>query len=288
MEQVGSRAVIHPVGTMLDAVRMRTHSPPPAGWEWNPDVVMGDGATAADLAIAKVFSDGQPLPDILGAEGALREFSTRTLLPLCSCGATYSVRLRWRVNALRNLAQVLKLLRRLLLQLTWNGVVSPCQMIRLLIGLTRSLFASTWSGACTLRRSTRGLTVVVVAKWLLSACHQQLFVNWIKIDPIHILMSMSSRSPSTKSSPRLSVPYSPARIMCFHQLCPTLNLPHPSLMMWLPPPPSSPHAHHPTSSLRSQVVFGHNVAGDITRVQNDHLPAASFKGVFCVMLALSP
>jgi hypothetical protein len=59
-------------------------------------------------------------------------------------------------------------------------------------------------------------------------------------------------------------------------------------MMWLPPPPSPPHAHHPTSSLRSQVVFGHNVAGDITRVQNDHLPAASFKGVFCVMLALSP
>ena len=70
VEQVGSRAVIHPVGTTHDAVRMRTHSPPPAGWEWNPDVVMGDGATAADLAIAKVFSDGQPLPDILGAEGA--------------------------------------------------------------------------------------------------------------------------------------------------------------------------------------------------------------------------
>jgi hypothetical protein len=75
VEQVSSRAVMRPVGTISDAVRMRTHSPPPAGWKWNPDVVMGDGATAADLAIAKVFSDGQPLPDILGAEGASREFS---------------------------------------------------------------------------------------------------------------------------------------------------------------------------------------------------------------------
>ena len=64
-DQVGSRAVIHPVGTMLDAKRLRTHSPPPMGWKWTPDVVMSDGATAADLAIAKVFSDGLPLPDIL-------------------------------------------------------------------------------------------------------------------------------------------------------------------------------------------------------------------------------
>ena len=86
------RAIILPAGTMHDAKRLRTHNPPPLGWVWTPDVVMGDdsdGATAADLAIAKVFSYGLPLPDILGAEGALREFfSARTLLPLCSCGAT--------------------------------------------------------------------------------------------------------------------------------------------------------------------------------------------------------
>ena len=28
-EPVGARVVIHPAGTMLDAIRMRTHSPPP-------------------------------------------------------------------------------------------------------------------------------------------------------------------------------------------------------------------------------------------------------------------
>ena len=140
-EQVGARAVILPAGTILDAKRLRTHSPPPLGWKWTPDVVMGDGATAADLAVAKVFSDGLPLPDILGAEGALREFSARTLLPLCSCGATSSVCLRLRKDALRIIAQVLSLLRRLLLQLTWNGVVSTCQMIRLMNGLTKSPFA---------------------------------------------------------------------------------------------------------------------------------------------------
>ena len=41
--------------------------------------------------------------------------------------------------------------------------------------------------------------------------------------------------------------------------------------------------------LPSQVVFGHQlVAGDITRLQNDHLPAATFKVVFCIMSTPSP
>ena len=57
---VGARAVINPLGTLHGAVQMRTHTHPPVGWVYKPEVVMGDGATAADLAIAKVFSDGQP------------------------------------------------------------------------------------------------------------------------------------------------------------------------------------------------------------------------------------
>ena len=120
---VGARAVINPPGTLLDAVRMRTHSPPPVGWVYKSEVVMGDGATAADLAIDKVFLDGQPLPDILGSEGAVSELSARTHLPLCSCVATCKC-LRLRKHALHVLvaiAQVSPLLRRLSLLLSRNG-----------------------------------------------------------------------------------------------------------------------------------------------------------------------
>ena len=37
-EQVGARAVILPAGTMHDAKRLRTHSPPPLDWVWTPEM----------------------------------------------------------------------------------------------------------------------------------------------------------------------------------------------------------------------------------------------------------
>ena len=140
-EPVGARAVINPPGTLLDAVRMRTHSPPPVDWVYKPDVVMGDGATAADLAIAKVFSDGEPLPDILGSEGALRELSARSHPPSCSCVPSCTcLRLR-KTTLLVAIAQVSSLSRCLYLLLSRNGylllsrngVVSKCQMISLIL-----------------------------------------------------------------------------------------------------------------------------------------------------------
>ena len=135
---VGSQAIVHPPGTLRDAVRMRTHSPPPHNWVWNPDVLMGDGTTAADLAVAKVFSDGEPLPDIVGSSGALRMFSTRTHLPLCSCVATCAC-LRLHKHALHvAIAQVSSLLWRLNLLLSRNGQVNPFQQIRLPLGILAS------------------------------------------------------------------------------------------------------------------------------------------------------
>ena len=41
--------------------RERTLSPPPSGWKWQPKVLMADGATAADKAVARVFG-GAPAP----------------------------------------------------------------------------------------------------------------------------------------------------------------------------------------------------------------------------------
>ena len=39
-----------------EAARDGTLSPPPSGWTWQPKVLMADGATAADKALARVFS----------------------------------------------------------------------------------------------------------------------------------------------------------------------------------------------------------------------------------------
>ena len=41
--------------------RERTLSPPPSGWTWLPEVLMADGATAADKAVARVFGGAAPL-----------------------------------------------------------------------------------------------------------------------------------------------------------------------------------------------------------------------------------
>ena len=45
----------------LEKERERTLSPPPSGWKWQPKVLMADGATAADKAVARVFG-GAPAP----------------------------------------------------------------------------------------------------------------------------------------------------------------------------------------------------------------------------------
>ena len=57
-------AHVNPVGELPTAKRSRPLSPPPVGWRWELDVLMADGATAGDVAVAKVFSKtSQPLPD---------------------------------------------------------------------------------------------------------------------------------------------------------------------------------------------------------------------------------
>ena len=57
----GTIVTIRPPGSLPDAKRLRTLSPPAVGWTCKPDVLMADGATAGDVAAAKVFSYKPPL-----------------------------------------------------------------------------------------------------------------------------------------------------------------------------------------------------------------------------------
>ena len=59
----GTRAAINLPGSLPDAKRLRLHDPPAAGAVWNfqPKVVMADGATAVDAAVVKVFANKEKL-----------------------------------------------------------------------------------------------------------------------------------------------------------------------------------------------------------------------------------
>jgi hypothetical protein len=52
-------------GSLPDAKRLRLHDPPAAGAVWNfqPKVVMADGATAVDAAVVKVFANKEKLDE---------------------------------------------------------------------------------------------------------------------------------------------------------------------------------------------------------------------------------
>ena len=68
----GYVVVVHPPGRPREAKRLRTHSPPPQGapaWQFKPDVILGDGATVADAAAARVFAyaDEIQAPPLAGA-----------------------------------------------------------------------------------------------------------------------------------------------------------------------------------------------------------------------------
>jgi hypothetical protein len=61
----GTRAAINLPGSLPDAKRLRLHDPPAAGAVWNfqPKVVMADGATAVDAAVVKVFANKEKLDE---------------------------------------------------------------------------------------------------------------------------------------------------------------------------------------------------------------------------------
>ena len=73
----GHSADVLQEGELQDPKRLRVHSPPPtadarahtagamnARWEWRPKVMMGDAATAFDVAAANVFAYGNELTEL--------------------------------------------------------------------------------------------------------------------------------------------------------------------------------------------------------------------------------
>lgn len=68
----GTFVTIRPPGSLPDAKRLRTLSPPAVGWTCKPDVLMADGATAGDVAAAKVFAYQPPLLEPELDPGALQ------------------------------------------------------------------------------------------------------------------------------------------------------------------------------------------------------------------------
>lgn len=73
-----------PVGSLPTAKRVRTLSPPPENWEFAPEILMADGATACDVATARVFGGGA-LPNLECVQGVGLNVSRNSLM---WCGLT--------------------------------------------------------------------------------------------------------------------------------------------------------------------------------------------------------
>lgn len=70
---------VRPPGSLPIAKRTRLLPPPPADWEFLPEVLMGDGATAADVAVARAFGkEGMGLPTSVDGGGTSAPFTLAT------------------------------------------------------------------------------------------------------------------------------------------------------------------------------------------------------------------